>query len=198
MCRRILVLSFILFASLQAFADEWFTGAIYLRNDVVLRGKIAIKPEYDVVLFKVGQGDETTLYPAHKIEFFEINDPIEKSTRTFASLHIGDGPKSFYQFYEVIVDGTVSVFRRQHTMWYSIHLDVVDYDYFILFEDQLYGYNRFKKKIYPHLKSKVTTLNQFVKDKNLSLSRLNDITEIISHYNLEFAASTPVASNQER
>lgn len=196
MCRRICVLIVILFASVQAFAEEWFSGAIYLRNDLVLRGSISIKPEYDVVLFKIGEGEETTLYPAHKIEFLEITDPTEKTTRTFASLHIGDGPKSFYQFYEVIVDGPISVFRRQHTMWYSIHLDMVDYDYFILFDDQLYAYNRFKKKIYPNLQAKVASLGKFVKEKNLSLSRLNDITEIIAYYNLEMESA--LASNQER
>jgi hypothetical protein len=198
MCRRICVLVLILFASMQAFAEEWFSGTLYLRNDIVLRGTISVKPEYDIVLFKIGEGEETILYPAHKIEFLEINDPIEKATRRFASLHIGVGPKSFYQFYEVIVDGPVSVFRRQHTMWYSIHLDTVDYDYFILFEDQLYGYNRFKKKIYPHLNAQVSSVGKFVKDNRLNLSRLNDITQIVQHYNLEFESSVPVASNQER
>jgi hypothetical protein len=192
------VLSLILFVSPQAFAEEWFSGTIYLRNDMVLRGTISIKAEYDIVLFKIGEGDETTLYPAYKIEFLEINDPVEKITRRFASLHIGDGAKSFYQFYEVVVDGPISIFRRQHTMWYSIHLDMIDYDYYILFEDQLYGPNRFKRKIYPHLNAKVNSIEKFVKDKNLNLSRLNDITQIVQYYNLELESSTPVASNQER
>ena len=198
MSRRIFVLGLIWVASHQAFGQEWFSGAIYLRNDVALRGTISIKPEYDVVLFKIGEGEETTLYPAHKIEFLEINDPVEKATRKFASLHIGVGPKSFYQFYEVVVDGPVSIFRRQHTMWYSIHLDTIDYDYYILFEDQLYGYSRFKRKIYPHLSAKVSAVGKYVKDKNLNLSRLTDITQVIQFYNLELGSSVPVASNQDR
>jgi hypothetical protein len=183
--------------SLSASAEEWYSGSIYLKNDQVLKGKVLLKPEYDVVFFKLGDEEEVAVFPAYKIHVLNLFDPIEKATRKFVSLHVGVGAKSFYQFYEIVVDGAVSVFRRQHTMWYSIHLDAVDFDYFILYQDELFSSHRFKRKIYPQLEKKHRSLPKYVAENDLNLSRLRDVLKAIEFYNDEALASQPVASNQD-
>lgn len=199
MCRWIVVFSILmnLFSS-AAFAEEWYSGSVQLKNDQVLRGKVSLRPEYDVVLFKVGEGDEVSVLPAYKVELLTLVDPDAKSTRKFVTLHIGEGPKSFYQFYEIVVDGKVPVFRRQHTLWYSIHLDMVDYDYYVVYGDEMYSYTRFKRKVYPKLVKQFGSVERYVADNSLNLSRLTDVLKIVEFYNVEAAASLPVASTVER
>jgi hypothetical protein len=177
--------------------EQWYKGTVHLKNNQVLKGQVAFKPEYEVIFFRVGDGEELTVIPAFRVFMLSVFDTLDKIDRRFVSLRIGDGPKSLYQFFELVVDGTVPVFRRQQMIWYSIYLDEVDFDYYILYNDELYLYQKFKKHIYPSLARDNESLVSYVEQNRLNLGRLGDVLQTIRFYNGD-VVSSPLASTADR
>src|SRR5688572_9714007 len=111
---RLFLISVIFVASFSIRAEEWYPGVVVLKSQKAIRGELSIRYDYEVVLFRVGR--ETMVFPAHKVQSFYIYDALKENNRQFISLQLSLGPATFHQFYEVILDGTVSVLRRQRTV----------------------------------------------------------------------------------
>jgi hypothetical protein len=187
----VLITSFI-FGSLQAQAEDWYQGALVLKSKETLKGEVAVRYDYDVVLFR--SGNELTVYPAHKVHSFYIYDDVQERNRQYVSLHLTVGAAKMHQFYEVMLDGYVSVLRREHVVWYSVHLETVDYDYYVKKDDVLTIMYKFKRKVLPELeRSSTESLTTYIRKNKLSRTRLDDVIRIIDRFNQQYVNKAPLA-----
>lgn len=194
MVGRVVLLLLMTTFSFSSFAEDWFHGSVVLKSKSVLRGEISVKHGYDVVFFRVA--DQVSVIPAFKIAYLNLYDEQEDIHRRFVSLAIGIGAARSFQFFELLVDGEVTILRRQLTLWYSLHLDMTEYDYYVLYGDEIHGLHKFKKIIYPALVTKAGgALETYVKANNLSPKALTDILDISEYYNT-YVTNVPIAKNE--
>jgi hypothetical protein len=186
--------AFIFFSSLACCADDWYAGSLVLRSGKVLRGEISVRYEYDVLLFRLGHED--MVYPAHKIHSFTISDDDAETRRSFVSLQLSIGPATVFRFYEVVLDGELSVLRRQRVVWYSIHLDEDTYDYFVKSGRDVTSIQMFKRKVLPGmLREPENKLSSYVRKYRLSKHKLPDLIRIINQHNMLQVNRAPLARN---
>ena len=192
---RVVLLFFMTTFSLASFAEEWFQGSVVLKSKSVLRGEISVKHGYDVVFFRVS--DQVSVIPAFKIAYVNMYDEDLEAERRFVSLNIGVGASRSFQFFELLVDGEVSILRRELNVWYSIHVDLTDYEYFVLFNDEILPLHKFRKKVFPSMLDKSQgALQQYVKSNQLSAKTLDDILDMSQYYNNYVTTRMELARNQ--
>lgn len=192
---RLLLISVIFIASLSIRAKEWYPGVVVLKSQKAIRGELSIRYDYEVVLFRIGR--ETMVFPAHKVQSFYIYDAVKENNRQFISIQLSLGPATFHQFYEVILDGTVSVLRRQRTVWYSVYLETIDFDYYVRCDEAVTSIQKFRREVFPGLVDSTSgTLSSFVRENKLKMYRLEDVLLIIDHYNQRQVNKNAVAKNE--
>ena len=154
-------LLFLNFQILSAQSLVWFEGSVVLSTCEVLVGKISLKDDHDLILFE--QGETRTVYPAHKIRSLYFYDRGSNINRRYLSLKEDDGVRSSYQLYEIVVTGKVDVLRRKKSAAFSEHPSELDFNYFIRYNDEIIALRKFKKKVFPHLRSQPDTrLENFI------------------------------------
>lgn len=179
--------------SMAVRADDWYPGSLVLKSGKVLRGQISVNYEHDVVLFRLGHED--MVYPAHKVRSFSITDAQAEAKRSFISLQISIGAATTFRFYEIILEGKMSVLRRQRVVWYSVHLDEDTFDYFVHNGRDVTPMQIFKRKVLPGmLRASETQLATYVREQHLSKHRLPHLIRIINQYNTQVNKS-PLARN---
>jgi hypothetical protein len=195
MWARVVLLVIMSAISFSTFGEEWYKGSVVLKSKSVLRGEISVKHGYDVVFFRVS--DQISVIPAFKIAYLNLYDEELEAQRRFVSLNIGVGAAKSHQFFELMVDGEVTILRRQLTLWYSVHLDLTDYEYFVLYDEEIQGLHKFRKKVYPALVEKSNgALADYVNENRLSPKTLEDIVEMTSFYNNYISSRMQIAKNE--
>jgi hypothetical protein len=182
----------VLITSFTTRAEEWNPGVVVLKSQKVIRGELSVRYDHEVVLFRVGR--EIMVFPAHKVQSFYIYDEEKESNRQFISLQISLGPATYHQFFEVILDGTVSVLRKQSAQWYSIHLDTIDFDYYVRSDDGVTSIQKFRREVFPEMEqSTAGALSTFVRKNKLRMYRLSDVLQIVDHYNQQQVSKDAIA-----
>lgn len=195
MLGRVVLLLLMTTFSISSFGEEWFQGSVVLKSKSVLRGEISVKHGYDVVFFRVA--DQVTVIPAFKIAYLNLYDEQLEMQRRFVSLAIGIGAGRSHQFFELLVDGEVCILRRQLTLWYSLHLDLTEYEYYVLYDEEIMGLHKFRKNIYPTLLDKSEgALEAYVKTNRLSPKALHDILDMSEYYNTYVTTNFQIAKNE--
>jgi hypothetical protein len=153
---------------------------------------MVIDPSLDVVLV---QHDATrTVYPSHKISSLYYYDASADINRRFVSLKEQSTLYNHYRLFEIVVQGEVSVLRKQKTR--SDHpSDELDYIYYVSYKDELVLLSKFGKKIYPELKSSMSKLNEFVESNNLRDYDDANSIRIIDYYNRQLRAESFTAKH---
>jgi hypothetical protein len=176
------VASLIMTHNLHAEEKEWFHGTLVLKSQTKIQGEISVRVDYDVVLLRL-EG-ELMIYPAHKVQSVNVYDEELESNRNFISLQMEVGPATVHRLYEVVLDGQISILRKERILWYSVHLEIPEQDYFVWNENQMTSLYYFKKKNFPKLvKSSNGDLKSYMRSKRLNPNRLNDMVEILDYYN---------------
>lgn len=189
-----LALCFLLFAVTVTAQEIWNTGTVVLANGKVIQGETAVKLDCHAVLFR--RGEEVMALPAHKILSVSFFDSFEESLRKYVSLQMAVGALTKYELFEVLVEGSVSILRREQIGWSSVNLDFIDFDYFVLHDNHLLPLHKFRKDVYPDLAANESLeLRKFVKENRLSPNKLLDIVKIANHYNLQGSATSQLAKN---
>lgn len=192
---RVVLLFLMTTFSFSSFAEEWYKGSVILKSKSVLRGEISVKHGYDVVFFRVS--DQISVIPAFKIAYLNLYDEDLEAERRFVSLNIGVGAARTHQFFELMVDGEVTILRRQLTMWYSLHLDLTDYEYYVLYDEEIQGLHKFRKKVYPTLvENSNGALETYVRQNQLSPKTLEDIVDMSAFYNNYMTSKLQIAKNE--
>jgi hypothetical protein len=92
--------------------------------------------------------------------------------------------RPIYQLYEVLMKGEVTVVRRKKENAFSVHADALDFNYFILYNNELTPLRKFKKKIFPHLLiSSDNRLEEFISIHRLTAPHATNTLRIIEFYN---------------
>jgi hypothetical protein len=160
--------------------EKWYRGSVVLNNQQVLVGDISIFPTHHVIMLRTEKG--ITVLPAGKIESFFFHDDAANMNRKFIS-RTDSGPAfSQHQLYEVVLSGTIPVLRKQVIM--SRGTDHKhDFDYFLLYENEMIELRKFKRLVYPQIKEQSKELLTFVKKGKLDPAQPGNAIKIIRHYN---------------
>ena len=182
---RILFFCLLIVNFLQARGQtlQWHEGAVVLSSEKVLRGKISFTPLQDVLLFQETGDLARVVLPAHKVRSLYYYDRSADINRRFMSLRVGDTFYPHYAFFEVVIQGTVYVVRRQR-MKGAHPSDALDFDYNVLYENELIPLRKFDKKVYPRLQNQDQHgMNSFVSKNKLNPTVMVDVIRIIEFYN---------------
>ena len=185
-------LLFLNFQILSAQSLVWFEGSVVLSNCEVLVGKISLKDDHDLILFE--QGETRTVYPAHKIRSLYFYDRGSNINRRYLSLKEDYGVRSSYHLYEIVVTGKVDVLRRKKMTAFSEHPSELDFNYFVRYNDELTALRKFKKKVFPQLRSEPDTrLENFIAANKLRADLPTNAIRIIEYYNSLVKVDEPIA-----
>jgi hypothetical protein len=175
-------------------AQEWYQGTIVLKSEKILQGELSPQTDHDAVFLR--NGDAVMVYPAHKLKSFHFFDSSASVARKFVALEVLLGVASAHQIYELVVEGEINVLRKERSMWYSVYAEALDFDYYILLDDQFIPISKFKRKVYPSLLQNSKNLKKFVHDNTLAARRATDVVKIIEYYNRDRVLSHGVASSR--
>lgn len=194
--KPVILFIFTLTIAFNLFADDeptWYKGSIVLKSRQVLKGSLSVQTNHNVVLFKVG--DEIAVYPAHKVQTVHYYDDEEDVNRKYIALQQTIGAQTMHRLFEVVVFGDVNVLRRQKILAYSIHYEVIDYDYFTWRNhEEIRPIKEFKRVVYPALlASNPEKIKGFVKQNRLSLKRTPHAIRIVEFYNEQNALQNTIA-----
>jgi hypothetical protein len=184
MMLRGVVIAFLFFCmGTEIFGQEWYKGTVTLTNQKVIPGEIAYWAGRDAIFLK--SGDATVVFPAFRIRSFSFYDDEAEGERRFVTLLDSIGAATMYQFYEVVLEGPISVLRQQHAFWYSLHLETIDFDYFVMMDERLIPMSKFRRHVYPSLKRSSASIRDFARQNRINLFSINDTVELIEYYNNE-------------
>jgi hypothetical protein len=185
-------LLFLNFQLLSAQSLTWFEGSVVLSTCEVLVGKISIKEDHDLILFE--QGETRMVYPSHRIKSLYFYDRENNINRRYLSLKEKDGVRSSYHLYEIVIAGRVDVLRRKKTSAFSEHTSALDFNYFIRYNEELIVLRKFKRKVFPQLRSESDTrLENFITANKLRADLPTNAIRIIEYYNSLVKVEDPVA-----
>ena len=169
------------FQHLQSQSLKWYEGSVVLASAKVLTGQISIEPMHDIILLQ--EGDLRTVYPAHKIQSLYFYDGSANINRRFISVKDPDIIKTGYQFFEVVLQGEVSVLRRQKAKAFSLS-DASDFAYYVKYKNEFVPLQQFTRTIYPLLVTLPDTrLKDFISENGLKANNKANSIRIIEYYN---------------
>lgn len=160
---------------------KWHEGAIVLASGKVVIGNISIEPMHDLVLLK--KEGNPTVYPAHKIRSLYFYDRDANINRRFIVHHERQAFVRHDLLYEVVLQGAITVVRRQQSRW-GHPSDATDFAYYCKQGDQLATLHKFSRKIYPELlNGDDKRLNGFIRENRLFAATDANLIRIIEYYN---------------
>lgn len=192
---RLALFTWCILTAVSLSAEDWRQGAVVLKSNRELKGEISINYDHDVIVFRLA--NEVMVLPAHKVSSFYVYDQEAESNRQFISLPLEWGAATYHQFFELVLNGDVKILRRQRVVWYSIHIDDIEYDYYIKKDNSLTALSKFKRDVFPALLASSSDLSSYVREHKLRPVRLNDVMRIVDHYNQLQVNKNPLAKNQQ-
>ena len=169
----------------EAQSVKWYDGSVVLASGDLVVGKIVIEPSLNVLL--VQQNNTRTVYPAHKVKSFYYYDDGSDINRRFISLQDKSTIYNHHQLFEIVVQGEVSVLRRQKTRSLNPS-DAYDFTYYVTYRDDVMLLKKFGRKVYPQLKSSMERLENFVGLNHLQAYNSPNSIRIIEYYNRQVRA----------
>jgi hypothetical protein len=171
---------------------KWYDGSVVLTTGGVIIGKMVVEPALNVLL--VQQNNVRTVYPAHKIKSLYYYDDSSDINRRYISLRDKSTLYNHYQLFEIVVQGEVDVLRKQETKSRNPS-DALDFTYYVSYRDDVMLLKKFGKKVYPHLKSSMETLDDFVSSNHLRQYDCSNSITIIEYYNRQLRADMITAKH---
>ena len=171
---------------------KWYDGSVVLTSGDVIIGKMVVEPLLDVLL--VQQNDIRTVYPAHKIKSLYYYDDSFDINRRFISLRDKSTLYHHYQLFEIVVQGEVTVLRKQQTRSLKPS-DALDFTYYVTYRDNVMLLKKFGNRVYPQLKSSMDTLEDFVSSNHLREYNSSNSIKIIEYYNRQMRAELITAKH---
>jgi hypothetical protein len=177
----------VMLCAASGYGQQWNKGQVKLKNGKVMLGEISYEYGQDAIMLKVADG--TMVIPAFKLNEFSFREGKYNNERRFKPVHYSKGAAKVYEFYEVVIEGAMSLLKQQQSVWYSGRQEVVVYDYYVLKDDELMPINEFRRHVYPSLKKASPSLKEFVKQNKLRASNIDHNIKVIVFYNQAVSAS---------
>ncbi|GAB4028017.1 hypothetical protein [Spirosoma koreense] len=213
-CLLIIVLFLVNSAQAAMPKPIWQSGQITLWDKQTIEGQITYNWLAEMIMFRQEDGLVRT-FSADQVYRFGWFDYSISKYRAFRSLPATDNKyRNQYAFYEVCMDGPMSVvrrLRRPHGLWkrafgHPSHYtdqpvlaqDTDHFDYFVQDASQLINMNQFYLEIYSPL---MTTYDKEIQDyvlrHNINTRSLHGRLVMIDHYNFLVQHDTRTASARE-
>lgn len=172
----------------------WHAGVIVLRSDEILSGELAMHTAQDVVLFR--QGEQVSVYPAHKIQSVYYYDAAADINRKFIVIQQSSAAFSVHHLFEIVLLGEISVIRRVVSSTADLTDDAKGYHYYLQSGSDLIVLHKFQSKLYPRLLRESETLSDYIGENNLNAGLPADIIRIVAYYNRTRNANQVTAALQ--
>ncbi len=173
------ILVFIGFTQAQ---NDWVSGSVVLKTNIVLVGEISKKPIHDLILLKNSEGIHAL--PAHQVSYYRFYDGEANINRQFLSIKLHDFFGSI-KFFEIVIQGNIKVLRRYHKKTTENEVnEAYDFDYFTFYDNTLVPLGQFQKKVYPKLMEKYPIdMSTFMSTNQSHLTSTESTFCIIKHFN---------------
>jgi len=158
--------------------QHWYQGSIVLMDNNVLVGEMMVHLDFNALVFRSDAG--VIVLPDHKVHSFRYYDREQNINRQFVTLTNQQKRPSFY---ELVINGEVSIVRTLDRWHSQLRDDKEDYTYFFLHRKNLIPIRYFKRKILPDLLNTRPDLNQWVKAERLDLNNEINALLIVKEYN---------------
>jgi hypothetical protein len=172
----------------------WHTGVVVLRSTEILRGELAMHPAQDIVLFR--QGEQVSVYPAHKIQSVYYYDVSADINRKFIVIQQSSAAFSVHHLFEVVLLGEINVIRRVVSSTADLTDDAKGYHYYLQSGSDLIVLHKFQSKLYPRLLRESGTLSDYIGENNLNPNLPADVIRIVAYYNRTRNANQVTAALQ--
>ncbi len=157
--------------------ERWHSGAIVDSNQEVIVGKFLFQQAYDLLVVK--HADQTAILPVWRIQSFRFYDSAAHMNRKFVSLGGFDGVIES-RLYEVVVEGTIRVVRREKLFGTRIASGRDSYDYWFVQEHKRIPLIRFRTALYPQIRGE---LSKWEEELSLNPNRHDDAIRYVQLYN---------------
>jgi len=162
----------------------WHNGAIVLRNDKVVVGRVQMEELYDIILFIPRDSNHVEVYPAFKLKSIRFFDSAAQINRRYVSVQPNTSNNEVFQLFEIVVAGQVSVVRRLKAFHAAIPDDATDFTYYSLHQAELVELKKFATKVYPKLLyPSDNQLNSYARHNRLNPNQLADAIILIKYFN---------------
>ncbi len=169
----------------------WYGGSVVLSSGKVITGEISVEPLHDIIL--VQDGDKRIVYPAHKVKSVFYYDSTANINRRLISVKESNPVRVHYRFFEVVVNGEVSLLRRQTAKGTRLS-DADDFQYSVYYKNELVPLRKFSRTIYPQLRKAVhPRLENFIAVNKLGTNTDVNSIRIIEYYNLLMRSEDAIA-----
>lgn len=191
--KNVLIIAFCLLTVNYSIAEtiDWHSGVVVLRSNEVLNGELALHPQHDLVLFR--QGEQVSVYPAHRILSVYYYDEKFNINRKFTSIQQYATSFANYRLFEIVLLGEISVVRRAMAAALASQDDAKEYHYYVRSGNDLVDARKFRSKLYNKLVESSGVLQQYVKEKKLDPASTADIILIADFYNRHLPAENAIA-----
>jgi len=174
-----LIQTFVVVSSLTGQPMEWQRGVVVLIDERVLTGSIYNPKGFDLIFLQTKE-DRIAL-SAGKVRLFRYYDSIANINRKFVSVK---GEKGNCHFYEVIINGEVSVLREFKRFANRSHPDEIDsYNYYTYVNQTLEPIINFKNKVLPKLLEDRGEIQEFIRRERLDHYGMKSALLIIAEFN---------------
>lgn len=161
----------------------WYNGSLVLKSNEVLKGKISVEAAHDMILFR--QDGRLMVYTADKIQSVFFYDADENINRKFISFTQKINSFSASYLYEVVAFGEIKILRKLLFPSADPKDNKNSYHYFVLAQNELITFNKFRTKVFPNLLKVSESLSEFIRESRFNPNLTGDIIKIVEHYNNE-------------
>lgn len=173
---------------------KWYSGKILLENESEIAGEISYNYKHGVIMLKDEDGT-TKAFSAKQTQYFEYFDEVMQVPRRYISLPFFTGKSySNKMFFELIMDGEISVFRKEKK---NINLEFIQqhdndnftryhasFDYYFFNDGSFISLKEFPDKLYPKLSTGFPNkIEEFISDNSLNVASGIHAILVIDFYN---------------
>ncbi len=187
-------------------SEQWHEGQATLKDNRVVKGQLRYDLERDAIQIRVGDRIET--YSSQLVFKFSLIQSGDDFVRRFFTLPYANQPgyKSIPRFFEVIVEGKMTLLAREYIAQvttgnratsynryrgYSVSQgnrtatrSILTYKMFFLdHEGNLVEHSGRKKDIYIVLRENSGEVKKYIKSHRLKVDKLEDVAKLVAHYN---------------
>lgn len=181
--------------SAQKFSsDEWHNGRIILTSNDTIVGKVRYNLESNTVIVNPARSKEQYAFNAQKLIYFDFTDALTGTFRQFIILpfDINNNNYEIPVFFEIVQEGQLSLLTREriekvvdnYSGYRSFSTDRLVQDYYFLKENgKIIKFDGKKRSLKYIFEPYYTEVREYIRERNLKLDRMTDLSRIVSYYN---------------
>lgn len=168
-------------------AQSWSGGSVVMKDATVLSGLLSLQLD-QLVLFKSTDGQIISL-PAFRVDYFRYYDAKENIHRLFVSRQTNEHAMQSHSFYETVLRGWISVFRKPARNVHNLS-EQNQFTYYVEWNDVLFPLNKFRRRVYPSLVRTVLAGTQPDHIRELNPNNKAEVLRMIAWYNANYNAAS--------